>query len=235
MALALLALSAPAGASPALVAGDVCGLLEGLPAAEDPIRQAPAVRASFRSLDRAGSDPVRLGAVHAALVKALERLLAEAERVFHPSEVPFRKWKKAHQRRAQRYLDDYLMGPRPVLRVGVLGFEPTAGLRAALLWTACRSGDREAAITWGRRASAPDEGPARAFAALLLLDAARRDEAAELLPRLGGDSFLVSFIRAELDPDPAARRQQHASAGRRRATQAQHSAWQRQKTRMEAP
>jgi hypothetical protein len=103
----------------------------------------------------------------------------------------------------------------PVLRIGDVGFEPVPGLRAVLLYAACRGGDRESAIRWARRATADDEGAARAFGALLLLEAGRREEARELGPALTGDSFLVAFVQAELADDDDARRAAHAAARRR--------------------
>lgn len=229
LVIVLLALSA-AGASDAvahasaLTGGDPCALLEGLPDARDPLRTAGAVRRIFKSFERAGSDQRKLGKVHDALMSKLSGALDEATRVFHPKGVAPRKWGDKERARARAYLDKWAGGPRPILRVGDVGFEPVPGLRATLMYTACRSGRPDLAIAYGRRATNDDEGPARAFAALLQLESGNIEHARELLEGLAGDSFLVAWIQAEFAADAEAFRRTHATARRRTGTPAQAGA-----------
>ena len=222
----LLALAAPASAAPAptaLTGGDPCTLIEGLPSASAPIRKAKAVKGAFRALDKAVKKPARFGDAHAQLAKAVAKALAESEGVFHPG-VPFREWKKKHRDKAQKFMTKYVMGREPILRVGVVGFEPVPALRAAMMWAACRAGETEAAIRYGRRATAEDEGPARGFAALLLLATGRSEEAAELGPRVSGHGCLAAFVAAALTSDADERRRRLGDASRRVSTPAQQTA-----------
>ncbi len=102
-----------------------------------------------------------------------------------------------------------------------------------MMYAACRAGRTDDAIRWGRRASRPEDAPARAFAALLLLDTGRTGEASELLKVVRGPSFLTAWIRAELIEDPDERRRQRASARRRVTTGAQQDAVAAQARRAE--
>lgn len=221
------------GQSP-VIGGDPCELIEGLPGKDAPLRRVPALAGAFRHLARAGTDPKRNQRVHRDLAKALTRLLAQAARVFHPDDSP-RRWSDAKRKRAQRYLRKHVLGRVPVLRVGRVGFEPQPGLRAALMASACWAGNRGAALRYGRGATAPDEGAARAFAATLLLVDGRAAEAIELVDGLDGDGFLASWVTAELASDPTVRFAAHARAKRRisspaqeRAIRAQEERWSRQ-------
>ncbi len=221
-----------------LTGGDPCALIESLPEPTDPLRQAASVRRVFQALDRAGSDKRKLAKVHSALVVTLTGALDEATRVFHPKGVPSRKWGDKERRRARKYLEHWVSGPHPVLRVGEVGFEPVPGLRATLMYTACRSDRPEAALAYGRRATTADEGAARAFAALLLLEASRGPEATELVTELTGDTFLTAWVRAELSAQAGAHddyRRWHATASRRIGTPAQAAAVDAQEHRHAQP
>jgi hypothetical protein len=102
----------------------------------------------------------------------LAGLLGEAETVFRVArgaDGASKPYNDARRSKARAWLERWVIRPGAPLRVGEFGFEPAPGLRAALMLAACRGGDREAAIAYGRRARGDDEGQARAFAALLLL------------------------------------------------------------------
>ncbi len=231
--LVLASLLATLAVGPALAAppagGEPCALLEHLPGPKDPVRQLAPYRSAFVAMDRAGSDPKRLGRAHDALARALDRLLGEARRVFHPA-----GGRAVDAKSAQRFLTRHVLGRTPALRVGDEQLEPARPVQAALAWTACRGGRPEVALRWARRPLAAGEvGGLTPFAALLLLDAGRVDEARELLPALGDEGFLAAWVEAELTPDPQRRLAAHARAGRRISTPAQRDAWMAQKTRLE--
>ncbi|MGM0576975.1 MAG: hypothetical protein ACQEXJ_14720 [Myxococcota bacterium] len=229
---AALAAGAPdARAGTSRTGGDPCSLVERLPGPEAPLRKQAPFREAFRALERAGSDEERMAGAFDSFEEDLFGLLDRAKRVFAVPEGD--DWGDAERRRAQRFLRRHVLSRHPVLRIGDVGFEPHPGLRAALMWTACRGGKREAALRWGRRASTEDEGPARAFAALLLLEAGRDAEARELRPGLTGDSFLLSWVRAELADTPAERQRHHARADRRTTTHDQHQAVMAQRERLD--
>ena len=207
-----------------LAGGDACRLVEGLPAPNDPVRQAPSVRAAFRALDRAGDEPAALRRAGAALERSVATVLDEARRVFHPRGGALDKGQ------ARRFLERHVLGRRPVLRITDTHFRPLGAIQSALVFATCRGGDRATALAQARRS---DEAGLRAFAALLLLEAGREDEARELLGGGPSGTFLEAWIRAELAPGIDQRRVEHAAAARRASTPAQRAAVDTQAARRE--
>jgi len=222
MLLPFAAAMAPPAAASELIRGPVCALVEGLPGPKAPVRKVRSVSAILAVVDNPKTPPKQMARRYDQLDGLIRRALEEATRVFHAK--PQHEWRSRDKTRARRYLEKFVLGIRPILQIGSVGFEPRPGLRAALQYAACRAGRPEEAIRWGRRASRPEEAPARAFAALLLQDAGRTDEARELLATIRGPSFLTAWIRAELHDDPDERRRQRASARRRVTTSAQQDA-----------
>jgi hypothetical protein len=215
-----------------LTQGSPCMLIEGLPGAKAPIRKVRSLRNILRTIDNPKAPPEEMGKRFKQLEALVHTALDKAKRVFH--DTPRRDWAERDQKRARRYLERHVLGKRPLLQLGTIGFEPRQGLRAAMMYSACRSGDTGGAIRWGRRASRREEAPARAFAALLLLDQGRQEEAKELLSSIRGPSYLTAWIRAELSDDPDERRRQRAVARRRVTTGAQQDASAAQARRAEA-
>ncbi|MEZ4269301.1 MAG: hypothetical protein R3F39_23330 [Myxococcota bacterium] len=233
--IAMGALGAPAELGPALVGGDPCALVEGVPGAKDPLRAGAKLRAGFGALAKAGADAKALLAAHRKLSRALATLLGESERVFRVAgggDGDGARWQDGRRKKAKAWLGRWVMAVGAPLRIGELGFEPVPGLRAALMLTACRGGDREAAIRWGRRARAEDEGHARALAALLLLAEGREGEARELRDTLGDRGFLAPFVGAYLTDDAELSRRLSATAKRRVTTPAQEDAARAQALRL---
>ncbi len=224
---ALAAASPTATRAASLTGGDPCALIELMPGPHDPLLKTSPFGRTLRRLGRAGSNPARLRAIHRRLLTELGGLLGRATRIFaydqHPKhgDTP---WNDRDRKRARTFLRRYVLARHPALVIGHFGFEPVPGLRAALMWTACRGGNSEAAIRYGRRATTAAEAPSRAFAALLLLARGRRAEALELAPSLGGDSFIVAWVHAELARDPSVMAHFHAIALRRVSTPAEHRA-----------
>ncbi|MCB9729296.1 MAG: hypothetical protein H6744_16065 [Deltaproteobacteria bacterium] len=227
----------PAERGGALVGGDPCALVEGVPGPKDPLREVRRFRAGFRAMERAGADAERLAKAHRELRAALVRLLAEGEKLFQGgagSGERRPRWQDAKTKKARAWLQRWVMGPSAPLRIGEVGFEPSPGLRAALMLTACRGRDPEAAIRLGRRARGDDEGSARALAALLLLTAGRDAEARELSDELGDEGFLAPYVGAWLSEDPEVRRRLAATARRRVTTPAQEDAVRAQARHLDA-
>lgn len=221
-----------------LVGGDPCALVEGVPGPKDPLRSVGRLRAGFGAMAKAGADARALMAAHRKLRATLAGLLGESERVFRVgvgADGAATPWQDARRKKARAWLERWVTAPGAPLRVGEFGFEPAPGLRAALMLTACRGGDREAAIRYGRRARGEDEGRARALAALLLLAAGRVDEAQELKGGLGEGGFLGPFVGAYLTDDPATQRRLAATAKRRVTTPAQEDAARAQGERLRLP
>lgn len=212
------------GASP-------CTLVEGLPAATHPARKAPDVVAPFAALERAGFDVAKNAKAYAAFVKVLDGLYASAERAFAQPQGGGTFAPGA----AQRFLSAHVLAANAPLRVGLDGFEPAPEVAAAMALAACRAGRLDDAIALGRRATLPESGPLRAFAALLLLDRGDRAGALELAPALGAEGFLAPYVAADLALDKTAQADLHALAGRRRTTPDQDLAWRIQETRLRTP
>jgi hypothetical protein len=227
--------AAPEDSGAAWVAGDPCALVEGVPGPKDPLRSVGRLRAGFGAMVKAGADARALMGAHRKLEAALAGLLDESERVFRVSvgaDGGATPWRDARRKKARAWLERWVSAPGAPLRVGELGFEPVPGLRAALMLTACRGGDREAAIRYGRRARGEDEGHARALAALLLLAAGRAEEAQELRDTLGDGGFLAPFVGAYLAEEVGPRRILAATAKRRVTTPAQEDAARAQASRL---
>lgn len=227
---ALLAASARAGdedPSPgALTNVSVCALLEGIPGPEDPVRKLAPFSAAFTALERADHDPRRARAAYDAFARPLAAILREAARVFHP------RRGEVDPRRAQRYLARYVLGRDAVLRMGAEAFEPRPEIAAAMTLAACRARAVPEALAASRALTGPDNAALRAFAALLLLDQGRADEARELLGELGEEGFLANWVRAELTTDPEARLAAHRLAGRHLVSRDQETALKAQKARL---
>ena len=204
-----------------------CALLEGLPGPRDPIRKLRSLSGAFRALDSA-HDPKAYRAAQRRFFAVLAPIFAEAGRVFHPGGADA----EVDPKRAQRFLSRYVFGPDALLRMGDEAFELRPELAAALALSACRAGERDDAVAVGRSAGGADNAALRAFAALLLLDAGRRDEATELVPTLGREGFLAPWIGAELAPDLEQRRLLHAEAARHVVTPDQQTALHEQTVRM---
>jgi hypothetical protein len=205
-----------------LTQGPACALIEGLPGLNAPLRKARALKAILKAIENPTTPPDQMKRRYVQLEKLIHDALTQATTVFHDK--PRSEWTAREQNKARRYLEKHVLGKHPLLQIGAVGFEPRPGLRAALMYAACRAGRHEDAIRWGRRASRREEAPARAFAALLLLEGGRKSEARELLDVIRGPSFLTAWIRAELNTDPDVRRRHRAAARRRVTTSAQQDA-----------
>jgi hypothetical protein len=216
-----------------ITGGDPCDLVEALPGPKDPIRKRRELRQAFAALDRSGHNTARYKKAHTALLKPLLKALKEAADIFHAHQNPDakRKWKPKDQTRAQRFLKKYVQGGAPMLQIGMFGFEPQPSLRAALMWSACRAGDRKTAIALGRQATSKEEASARAYAALLLLTDGQSDQARELLGSMSGSSFLVAWLKAELKKKRGARQKAHSKAKRRGDNPVQKAALEAQSQR----
>jgi len=211
--------------------GSPCALIEGLPGPKAPIRRVRSIRSTLKAIDNIKATPAQMGKYFDQLEGVVTKALKEAASVFH--DTPRRDWQERDQKRAKRYLEKHLLGQHPLLQIGSTALEPQLEVRAAMMYAACRAGRPDEAIRWGRRASRREEAPARAFAALLLLDAKRVEEAKELLKTIRGPSFLTAWIRAELSNKPKERMRQRASAKRRVTTGAQQDAVAAQERRAE--
>ena len=209
-----------------LVGGDACQLIEGLPEPTDPVRKAKPFRKAFRVFEKAGLHRKKLRKAYAAFDKTLDKLLQKARAVFDPVGGPVAR------KPAARFLEQYVLTKRPALQIGPERFEPVAGVRAAFVFSACMSGNRDAAIAIARRARGKDEARMTAWAALLLLEADRRAEATELLQRFESRGFLAPWVRAELATDAEKRQLAHRAAAARAVTPAQQAAVQSQATRL---
>ena len=207
-----------AAASEPLAGSNACELIEGLPLAEDLLRRAKPFKAAFRALSRAGRDRHRLARVYRRFDRALGKLFKSAKRVFHP------KGRAVNRRKAAQFLQTHVYGKTASLKIGNEGFEPSDGLRAALAYSACMSGKRDAAIIVARGATGSDRGAMAAYAGLLLLESGRVAEAHELNSQLDDMGFLGPWMRAELASDDTVRRTSHALARRRAKGPVQNAA-----------
>jgi len=214
----------------AFTGGDPCSLLEGLPPTGHPARQGP-YKAQFKALDKAGRNARKMLRVHKAFAKKVAKLLAAGAKVFHPG-----KNKTVKSKRAQRFLEKHVLGPRAALVIADDRFEPPMAVWAAMIWSACRGGRVDVALEQARRAGRTHPSLA-AFATLLLLDAGKTVQARHLLPEVaqaGGDyhGFLATFVAAELAKTAPRRRRLHARASRRVSTPDQGEAVRRQAARL---
>jgi hypothetical protein len=185
----------------ALVGGDPCALVEGVPTSGDPLRKSPRSEGRVRGAGAGGGGGQGAGARSRQAAAALAGLLGEAETVFRVArgaDGASKPYNDARRSKARAWLERWVIRPGAPLRVGEFGFEPAPGLRAALMLAACRGGDREAAIAYGRRARGDDEGHARAFAALLLLAGGARRRGARAARHARGPWVLGGVRRRVL-------------------------------------
>lgn len=210
----------------------ICTLIEGVPGKGHPVRKAPRFSAAFVALDRAGHDRARNARAHQQLVRALEQLWADAERVFKrpparadgsPGTFP--------NGPAQAFLQAWVLSKHAPLVVGLERFEPSVELAAALAVAGCRADRLDAVLSLTRGLTGTDAGSLRAVAALLLIEDGKLDEARELAATFGEQGFLAMFAAAELEADPDKRRMLHARAGERVSNADQTEAWRRQDRR----
>lgn len=212
-----------------------CALVEGVPGASHPLRRHVALKPWFASLDRAGADRVKNAAAYARIEKLLEPVYREAEKVFARPPKKDGATPDFKPQPARAFLERWVFVANAPLRLGRDSVEPAVGLAAAMMLAACRGGDHAAVVALGRRLSGPEAAAQRAFAALLLLEDGRRDEALELLPELGEDGFVAPYVAAELTEDAAERARLHELARRHVQTPDQETAWQTQDRRFATP
>jgi hypothetical protein len=214
---------------------DLCRMIEALPGTKDPVRKSSAFRSVIRGLSgdlQATAEGKTLNVKRArrhvaGLEKALSKTLRSAQKAFRLEAEE--RWTRSNQGRAKTFLKKHVFTRAAPLRVGTHGFEPSPSLRAMLLWSACWAGDTGRMIAYGRGATHPDEGAARAVAALTLDRVERREEATELLDQLDGEGFLAALAQSHLADDKERRRKQRALAKRRATTR-----WQRAALGLEA-
>ena len=136
-ALFFLAMSlAPASASE-LTQGSPCSLIEGLPGPKAPIRGLWSMRGILKAIDNPKATPAQMSKRFDQLEKLLHKALAEAEKIFHDK--PRREWVARDQKKARKYLEKHVLGKSPLLQIGEVGLEPRQGLRAAMMYAACRA------------------------------------------------------------------------------------------------
>ncbi len=211
----------------------ICTLIEGVPGKGHPVRKAPRFAAGFAALDRAGQDRARNARAHQQLVRALDQLWTDAERVFKrpPARADGSPGAFANAP-AQGFLQAWVLSKNAPLVVGLERFEPSVELAAALAVAGCRADRLGAVLSLTRGLTANDAGSLRAVAALLLVEDGKLDEARELAPTFGDHGFIAAFAAAELEPDPDKRRMLHARAGERVSNADQTEAWRRQDRRL---
>jgi hypothetical protein len=205
--------------------GPACDLVEGLPGKGDPLTKSAAFAAGLAKSADPSASPKELQRAHESLERAVEKLFAEARRLFHPK--GSKSFKPAV---AGRFLARHVLVANPVLAVAQDGFEPVSSLRAALVRTACGGGLAARAVAWARRPG--ETTPFNGLAALLLAEAGREAEARELLPWIPEDGFVSPYARADLAAEPAERTRLHAIAKRRATTAAERLAIQAQAARL---
>lgn len=212
-----------------------CALIEGVPGAAHPLRRHVALKAWFSTLERAGADRARNAAAFARIGKLLEPVYREAEKVFARPATKDGAAPDFKPQPARAFLERWVFAANAPLRLGRDRFEPTVGLASAMMLAGCRGGDRAGVVALGRRLSGPEAAAQRAFAALLMIEDGRRDEALELLPELGEEGFVAPFVAAELATDATQRARLHEVARRHIQTPDQETAWQTQDRRFATP
>jgi len=210
-----------------------CALIEGVPGASHPLRVQPTLKPLFASLDLAAGDRQKNLRVLERIERLLGPLYDDAEKAFARPPQKDGVAPAFKPQAARAFLERWVFAANAPLRIGRDRFEPAAGLASAMMLAACRGERRPIAINLGRRLSGPQAMAQRAFAALLLLEADRRDEALELVPELGDEGFLAPFVAAELASDAAERERLHALAGRHVQTPDQETAWRTQTRRFD--
>lgn len=195
----MLALPAPPSA-PILGEGvDVCALVEGFPGPKAAIRKIAPFKRGFSQLEKSRGKRRNLRRAKHALEQASSALLAKA-RGLMGRQGPVAE-DRADKRKIRRFLDAHIMTPTPTLLIVNEGFTLPPTITTTLATLACRLGHPAEAITLARR-HALKSPRLTAFAALLLIDQDRPQEARELLPHLGTQGFLAPFVRTELIADP---------------------------------
>lgn len=224
----------PRGPAPETLGGvSACALIEGVPGASHPLRMHASLKPLFASLDGAANDRSKNLRVLDRIEGLLTPLYVEAEKAFaRPPQKdgvapPFKP------QAARAFLERWVFAANAPLRVGRDRIEPATGLASAMLLAACRADRRPSAIALGRSLSGPEAASQRAFAAFLLLEANRRDEALELLPELGDEGFLAPYVAAELATTASERERLHDLARRHVQTPDQDTAWHAQVRRFE--
>ncbi len=172
-----------------------CNLLEGVPGKDHPIRKTPALRNAFTLYAKAKQDAAANGRAFDAFLKVVSQAEKDAAVTFAKKDAITGK-ETFKPERARRFLEAWVFGPNAPLRVGDEGFEPRAELAAVMVHAACFAGRREEGIALARRLTGSEAGSIRAFAALLLLEAGRSEEAREI--GLEGVGFVGAFVKAEL-------------------------------------
>lgn len=222
-----------AAEGPALGGVAACALVEGVPGPAHPLRKHPALKPLFASLDAAGQDRNKNARVLERIEKLLAPLYVEAEKAFARPPIKDGVAQPFKPQAARDFLEKWVFAANAPLRIGRDRIEPATGLASAMLLAACRADRRPAAIALGRVASGPEAQSQRAFAALLLLEGDRRDEALELLPELGDEGFLAPYVAAELATDATERTRLHDLARRHMQTPDHETAWREQAKRFE--
>ena len=175
-------------------------------------------------MERSKGQIKKLSKARRLLEKSSQSLLAKAREVFRE------KNDTVKRRALRRFLDRHVYSKTPSLILKDEGFELPTSVSATLAWLHCREGNRSKAIAQARPGHL-EPSSLVAFAALLLLDEARTDEALELLPTLDEEGFIAPFVRAELVLDAQEKIRFHRMATNRAKTQTQHDAVAAQRAR----
>lgn len=171
-----------------------------------------------------------MAAVHRKFAMKVHKLLRKSQRVFHP-----KGDRPVNTDRAQGFLRRYVLGPHAALVIADDRFSPPPVVWTAMVWAACRSGNRDKALMYARRAATLMPSMA-ALATLFLLDRRKAAQAREWIPFLkdsGGTfpGFLGPYVSAELATKASERRHLHALANRRVSTPEQAQAIRHQAER----
>ena len=199
-----------------------CALIETLPGKGDPAANAKGYRGLFKKLAKQSPSRKNMARLHARFAKRTRALLSEARRTFHPDS------KKPKKQKIRQFLKRYVLTPYPSLVVADEAFVPTAAIRSALAYTACRAGHIDAAIAFARTAP-PGPEALTAYGAVLLVQKNRNKEAMALLPFVGVRGFLAPWVKAQLATKKADAHAFHRIAAARVQLPAQREAlrWQK--------
>jgi len=211
-----------------------CALIEGVPGTSHPLRMQASLKPLFVSLDAAANDRKKNLAVLDRIEKLLKPLYVEAEKAFARPPQKDGAAPAFKPQAARTFLERWVFAANAPLRVGRDRIEPATGLASAMLLAACRADRRPDAIALGRSLSGPEAQSQRAFTALLLLEAHRRDEALEFIPELGDEGFLAPYVAAEVATDASERERLHDLARRHVQTPDQDTAWHAQARRFDS-
>ena len=203
--------------SPLALGGEICGLVEGLPSKSDPIRRVKAYKSGFRELERSKGALKKLSKARRLLEKESLTLLKQARDVFRERNDTIKR------RAVRRFLDRHVYSKPPSLVLKDEGFELPASVSTTLAWLRCREGHWKEAIAYARPAHL-EPSSLVAFAALILIDKGRMEEASELQPAMTDEGFLSPFVKVELSADKQEKIRYHRMAKLRATNQAQHDA-----------